>query len=340
MIPGAVSFQGGFAALFCLAGIAYSPHTTDEQDLAPQEAILIRKTVFITGAGASAPYDFPTGEELKKEVIETLTSNDVKTVDLFNESTFDHNKREEFAHRLRRSGRQSVDAFLEHNSDFVDIGKFAIARVLIAKEQLNTLFERNDWLRYLYQHLNSPFERFGGNEVAFITYNYDRSLETYLFECLRNGYGKGEDECAAQLALIPIVHLHGDLGALPWQEGATDARDYNTAIASSTVSLAARRIRIIHEDPKDRDDKFNQAKLLLKEAERIYFLGFGYDYKNMERLDIINWPRERRVYGTAPTLTQHERSEIAKRTAQRIEVTSHNCIDLLRNVVDWNLITK
>jgi hypothetical protein len=303
-------------------------------------AAMIRKTVFVTGAGASAPYDFPTGEKLKDEVIATLISNDPQTVDLFNELTFYPDQRQEFARRLRRSGKYSVDAFLEHNSDFVDIGKTAIARVLIAKEQLNTLFERNDWLKYLYQHLNCPFEQFGSNAVAFITYNYDRSLEAYLFECLRSGYGRSDKACAAQLAQIPIVHLHGDLGALPWQEVATDIRDYDTEISASTVSLAARRIKIIHEEPAERDDKFNEAKRLLTEAERVYFLGFGYDHKNMERLDVLNWARERNVYGTAPSLTPHERDVIMRRIDGRIELTSHNCFELLRNVVDWHLIAK
>jgi NAD-dependent SIR2 family protein deacetylase len=84
---------------------------------------MIRKTVFVTGAGASAPYAFPTGEQLKNAVIETINSNDVKTVGLFNELAFDRDKMEEFARRLRRSGKQSVDAFLEHNFDFVDVGR-------------------------------------------------------------------------------------------------------------------------------------------------------------------------------------------------------------------------
>ena len=158
---------------------------------------MISPTVFVTGAGASAPYEFPTGNRLKLEVIKQLTQNDDATVSLFRDLGFDQDQMQEFSHALKQSGRRSVDAFLEHRSEFLGVGKAAIARVLIGYEQPNTLFENRPlgWLEELYQHLNCPFERFGCNQVSFITFNYDRSLEYYLFTCLRSSYGKSEQEC-------------------------------------------------------------------------------------------------------------------------------------------------
>ena len=54
--------------------------------------------------------------------------------------------------------------------------------------------------------------------VAFITFNYDRSLEFFLLTTLKNRYQKTEQECAAKLKNIPIVHLYGKLALLPWEK--------------------------------------------------------------------------------------------------------------------------
>lgn len=301
---------------------------------------MISPTVFVTGAGASAPYNFPTGNGLKFEVIKQLTQNDDDTVSLFRDLGFDQGQMQEFSQALKQSGRRSVDAFLEHRSEFLGIGKAAIARVLIGFEQPNTLFENRPlgWLEELYQHLNCPFERFGRNQVSFITFNYDRSLEHYLFTCLRNSYGKSEQKCADQLRHIQVIHLHGDLGALPWQPGdRKDVRAYDHTISPEAVSVAMRRNKIIHEDIGDRDREFNEARQLLRNAEQIYFLGFGYDLTNMRRLRVAEIPNGV-ARGTGSGLTPHERGEIVQRIHQKIQVVGHDCIDFLRNVVDWRRI--
>ena len=73
-------------------------------------------------------------------------------------------------------------------------------------------------MQYLYQHLAVPtLEEFHQNDVGFITYNYDRTLEQFMLTALANTYGKDETTCAEILAHIPIIHLHGRLGYLPWQ---------------------------------------------------------------------------------------------------------------------------
>jgi hypothetical protein len=61
-------------------------------------------------------------------------------------------------------------------------------------------------------------------------FNYDRSLEHFLFTALKYSSGKSDDECAGKLKTIPIIHLHGDLGALP-HTGAALARPYNSNIS-------------------------------------------------------------------------------------------------------------
>jgi hypothetical protein len=181
--------------------------------------------------------------------------------------------------------------------------------------------------------MNCPFERFGKNAVAFITFNYDRLLEYYLFTCLKNSYGRSIEACAEQLNQIPIVHLHGDLGALPWQK-VEASREYGAIVSVEEIKVAASRIKIIHEDTADRDKEFGRAKEELGKATRIYFLGFGYNPTNMARLGVVDI-REGIAEGTAHHLTPHEQAQI--RTASFGKLTLHgmDCIQLLQNVVQW-----
>ena len=116
------------------------------------------------------------------------------------------------------SGRNSLDAFLEHRTDLIEIGKAVIACLLINKENVERLFrfDGRHWLRYLYNNLNATFEEFGGNKLSIVTFNYDRAVEHFLFTSLKNSYNKSDEECAKALSAIPIIHLHGSLGLLPW----------------------------------------------------------------------------------------------------------------------------
>jgi hypothetical protein len=84
----------------------------------------------------------------------------------------------DFAAKLRDSGRDSVDAFLEHNPNFLDVGKPSIAATLIPHEDPDAI-QDGDWYRNLFNAMNAPFAEFENNKLAVITYNYDRSLEFY-----------------------------------------------------------------------------------------------------------------------------------------------------------------
>ena len=123
---------------------------------------------------------------------------------------------EKFREALLFSGKNSIDSFLEHRKEFIPIGKTAIAQELIKYEDPTQLFKVGDWYQYFYNLLNASFEHFGNNKISIITFNYDRSLDHYLFTALHNSYGKTEEECVSVMENIPIIHVHGQLGMLPW----------------------------------------------------------------------------------------------------------------------------
>lgn len=244
-------------------------------------------TVFILGAGASMPYGYPSGSRLREIILSKLGSSNVirDMVSL----GFTEEKIAEFRKGLRYSATSSVDSFLEHRPEpeFMDIGKIAMAQVLIPNENQNSLFrnENDKWYTYLFNNLvTDSFNAFDKNKICFITFNYDRSLEQFLFIALKNRYGKSEDECASKLKNIPILHLHGKLNDLPWQN--KDGRPYTNQISSNEViEKAANEIKIIHEDIKD-NSLFKEAHGYIENAQNIYFLGFGYHKANMDRLKL------------------------------------------------------
>jgi hypothetical protein len=275
-----------------------------------------KQTTLILGAGASAPFEFPTGYELLRRVMEWANINIGRTnPDLF--SGFNKTEIDEFREALRRSGKTSVDSFLEHRPEFIPVGKLAMAMTLIQCEHEPHLFKRDgkSWYEYLSNQLNAPFEDFGQNRLRILTFNYDRSLEHFLFTALKNSSGKSEDECAGKLNTIPIIHLHGDLGALP-HTGKALARPYNTNITLEALNIAIKRIKIIHEGIT-KEPQFELAHKFLSESEVICFLGFGYHPLNMERLGIKSGLsgglNGKQIIGSSFGLTNAESNQISGR---------------------------
>ncbi|HUT88404.1 MAG TPA: hypothetical protein VMY37_02815 [Thermoguttaceae bacterium] len=252
------------------------------------------RIVLILGAGASVPYGFPTGAQLCRWVRGLIDH----PKDPFNRSVWDRAKpvlqelgfdevqQREFVHALSRSGRRSVDAFLEFRQEFVDIGKAFIAYFLILRENERSLFDVTpDWYHYLFDKMNCPLKSFSLNRLSIITFNYDRSFEHFLFTALRNSYGATEDLVASAVQIIPITHVHGQLGLLPWQSGASpeNVRPYEATPSARNVRVAADGIKIISE-AEDSTPEFEEAHNYLEDAKQVHFLGFGYFPKNMQRL--------------------------------------------------------
>jgi hypothetical protein len=275
-----------------------------------------KRTVFVLGAGASSPYGFPTGRELTKTLLDELAP-DKNMGRVLLDNGIGIGEVENFKRQLRLSGRYSVDAFLEHRQEFMWIGKLAIAHALISKEVPERIWNTDpdfDWYRNVFNKMNCKVDRFTENKVSFITFNYDRSLEHYLFSAAKSLYKFSDTECSDAMRSFPIIHLHGRLCALPWQSSEF-TREYANIADIGKINAAAKEIKIIHEDIEAaRDEDFKTAKRLLHEAQRILFLGFGYDHQNCIRLGVI---REESLpcmaLGSWFGLTQREKHTITSR---------------------------
>lgn len=261
------------------------------------------ETVLVVGAGASKAFGFPIGRHLRDEIYITLKNRSNK---ILNELTTSNVLRS-FMEKLTYAPEESIDAFLEHETDekIIELGKIAIAAILLPYEKEETLFnnfidkdegkENFNWYRYLWNQMKTSFDDFEKN-LSIITFNYDRSLEYYLYTVLKHKYpGKKDADYKNKLDSIPIIHIYGKLGFLPWEcEKVQRPVPYNydwkkpeeeldeTDEKEMLIENASQKIKIIHEGGTV--ENAEEIRIKLNYAERIYFLGFGFNPINLQRL--------------------------------------------------------
>jgi hypothetical protein len=188
---------------------------------------------------------------------------------------------------------------LEHHPEYKDLGHRAIANVLMAYERHCALFDDwiykwNDpenkekhWYQLLFSKLtsNSTFDKLCENQLSIITFNYDRSLEYFLLQAIKAKYGVGNSNGAKALCSIPIIHLYGKLGSLGSYCDKDPAVPYgHDMILRDNIRKASMCIHTINDEFAADNPAFVEARNLIRRAESIYFLGFGYHEENMKRL--------------------------------------------------------
>ena len=275
-------------------------------------------TVLILGAGASAPFGFPCGRALLLEIahgIEVVRSELGGLGHRLEECGYDRDLVKRFGRELLLSMQPSVDAFLEKRAEYVEIGKAAIACALIPyereRERERELYrypgKGPHWYEYLFSQMGTTLEDFKNSQLSVITFNYDRSLERFLFLALKPSHGLSDEECEKELRAVPIVHIYGTLGgSLHFEEG---SHPYNDEVTPDVVKQCTSAIRILHEGTMD-DPQLATARELLRDARVICFLGFGYYYDNVRRLRLELLPRATQLFGTAYGITAQERERI------------------------------
>lgn len=271
-------------------------------------------TLLILGAGASAPYGFPTGLELTKMIMD-----DLKKIE-DNESgwTYDLGYDMEdivstFRATLSLSKKYSIDAYLASREDdtFTEFGKIAIVNAISKCESSDSLYIDgidDDWYPYLVNHIyDCSYENIKDNNLSIITFNYDRSLEMFLMFTLWGTYTlRSWGTMSKHLEKsIPIIHMFGKLN--PTDEGVID---YDSSISSSQLKEMSQNIKII---PEIKDSKvINDANNLIENAEKIYFLGLNLNNEQNLRLFDLNLFKGKQVFGTGYDLKRGELINIKK----------------------------
>jgi|KBSMisStandDraft_5_1062788.scaffolds.fasta_scaffold234320_2 hypothetical protein len=293
------------------------------------------KIVLVLGAGASVPYGFPDGSTLVRQIVQTAQGG--SAYDAFSRWSGGKWKKDRidlFCSELQESGWWSIDRFLQHRPDLQDIGKAMIAYYLMKCEQPETLdtYPNNlgRWYQYFYNELLRPKspDELAKNPLSVITYNYDRSFEFYLYRALRAGFKLSPEDALAHSRAIPVVHMHGSLGELPPDER---GRPYAPTVEGFVEASA--NLHIVSDDIESSGVIEKKCRPVLQAADRIIFLGFGYDRTNLGRLPLP--PTE--YHGTMYGLTHSERTVHAeyfqRRAGRQLAYTDPeiDCLQFLRH---------
>jgi hypothetical protein len=286
--------------------------------------LITQNTLFILGAGASVPYGYPTANELRRFIITEFKEKYSAYLQDALKMSKDEVIHQANAYSLliqsfKQSGTNSFDLFLSRNEKrFYDQGKYILAWCLLyfeSKSKFNEDIDKpdTDWYKLLYNELTNEItksvdlEKFAENNLSVITFNYDRSFEQYLFDSLFFSFFGDRTDAIKVSDWIKVVHTYGKLFNLQWEDQHEGVK-YSTNELLGLAHVAQNNIKIIYEDRKGQISKIQN---IIKSAERIFFLGFGYAKENLEALGfshLLN--RSQRVYGTALGLTDQERIKI------------------------------
>lgn len=314
-------------------------------------SIITKKTVFILGAGASIPYGYPSMDELRDDIVQNFNSNYKK---YFLENAWDVNQAQAIDRLINKflvpfeASGDVIDVFLSNpeNASIKDLGRLAIACSIYTFE-LSSTFNHNtkhkkyhlDWYRWLIQQLKRPLDKkyeISKHNIGFVTFNYDRSLEYYFYDSIKHSNTNiASNKITEEINQIPIHHVYGQLIKLPWQK-TTNKEDQTSCptaayknISSSQIVNASNNIEVIEENRKS-NQSVNDARKLINSADRIFFLGFGFDQANLRLLkfpDIIEAHQD--IFCTAYGINQVTYREINhilksnKRPAARLFI--ENC---------------
>jgi hypothetical protein len=295
-------------------------------------------TLFILGAGASKPYGYPTGAELRADIIK-YCATDFENLDdrkatehkiLFHESI------KTLIKNFDNSSLKSIDKYLAINPQIDKfIGKIAIALNIIKHEKTSFFNEKTndvneDWYKYLYNRMTDTLKNpddhkyFFDNQVAFITFNYDRSLEYYLYSSFFHSFNQERINIRNNIRnYVPfkIIHVYGSVGPLSltgWYGYGNDIpyRDNNDSFFM--VEARSKGIRVVGEERTEAteggESVKDQVKELLQKYKKIFFLGFGYDIDNLNAIDLPkNIDQTWKIYGSAKGMTEREIKEVRSR---------------------------
>ena len=157
-----------------------------------------------------------------------------------------------------------------------------------------TLIEPDSW------------KRFGENKVSFITFNYDRSLEHFLYDSLINSFQIPHSSVKVDDYFpFKFLHVYGKIADLPWQGNNGIPYRHQTDIYKY-INRMMDNIRIIYDIDTD-DNHIKELRETIRKAKRIFFLGFGFAKENMDILGIPSiLHHQPKTYATVRGWTENE----------------------------------
>ena len=232
-----------------------------------------------------------------------------------------------FAKSIRHSMMVSTDEFLKNRlgqekSEEADFGKRLIAReILMAEKESENSYVRGgegkkkeqwlgniDWIQQLLSRIDQqPNWEEVLKQTVFLTFNYDRVLEYCIFLYLTSDKQYTDADAHAFIKEMQIHHVNGFIGSL-------EEIPFGV-VENGKYQEIAKRMETVWEKRQNRDESEKEKyQDFLKNAQRVYFMGFSYIPDNLESIGIPRGAeiiRNAKVYATAMGLSSQNRLRIS-----------------------------
>lgn len=297
-------------------------------------------TTFVIGAGASVPYGFPVASKLKDDICRSpptvLDDRDRQIYDpVYHEVVNRESKQNALA--LSLSGQASIDSWLSLNPERADWGKLGISRHLVPIELKCVHASCSDWYAWFFQKFHNR-NGLRTKDFRIVTFNYDRSLEVALVQMLMNSLKMSLQSALQYLETVPICHVYGRL-EVPTLQRLVQG---DHRVTDRDFIEASKGIRVMSDERPGNDGTLSKARQWCLEAHKLVFLGFSFDYTNLERIGIHPGSRDwvggaRSIIASGYGLLEAEREVATSRvmTAINFAGPQQTCLECLRSRVDW-----
>lgn len=309
---------------------------------------------FVLGAGASFEVNMPTGNDLKDKI--ALSMSNYRRIASFDDPLLEAldalsqrsggrspaNDYYQAAKRISAGMPQapSIDNFIDShrsNNQIAEVGKLAIASAILKAERQSKLYVNpastynkldfsgvsDTWFNAFFQliSLNAQEEDLPArlSRVRVVTFNYDRTLEHFLFNSIQNYYGSSPEQAAKILSHLTVLHPYGQVGNLPWQNSGV-AVPFGGDMHNSALIQISQTLRTFTEGTSEEQSQIELIRASILEAEILTFLGFAYHELNLKLLfgphsDDIPLRSSKKVFGTAKGLSESNKQAIAAELA-------------------------
>jgi hypothetical protein len=311
------------------------------------------RTVIVVGAGASCELNLPAGDQLMTKIMQALApnrnahgfGNEPILQALVAQMTRDHGhgwaapmaRYREAAKKIVTAlpYARSIDTYLNSQQDddhTVLLGKLAITQAILEAERHSYLRRSNvdqagaidskgltaSWYIPLARILTSghradDIDKLFDN-VSFIVFNYDRCLELFLYRMVVEYFAV--DQASAQQAIgrATIVHAYGSVGDLFKRNGENSTVPFG---GGDGVDLEQVALGIKTYTESADEGTTAAIRTLVREAETLVFLGFGFLAQNMDLLDPGEGSGARRVFATAYNISNQDAAAIEHKMVQK-----------------------